>query len=133
MARLPFESVYRHGFVRAAVGIPLVRLGSPLYNADRTIALARRAHDARAALALFPELGLSGYSNEDLFHQNALLEATMAGLARLVDASRTLTPILIAGAPLRFEQKLFNCAVVIHRGRIRGITPKTYLPNYHEF
>jgi NAD+ synthase (glutamine-hydrolysing) len=133
MSELPFECPYRHGFVRAAVCIPSVRLGSPAANADRTIALARRAHDAHAALALFPELGLSAYSNEDLFHQDALIEATMSALARVVDASRGLTPILIVGAPLRVEHKLFNCAVVVHRGRILGVTPKTYLPTYREF
>jgi NAD+ synthase (glutamine-hydrolysing) len=130
---LPFESIYRHGFVRAAVCVPVVRLGNPLRNAERTIALARRADDAGAAFALFPELGLSGYSNEDLFHQDALLDAATAALARLVDASVTLTPIVVAGVPLRFDQKLFNCAVAVHRGRILGITPKTYLPNYREF
>ena len=133
MARLPFDSIYRHGFARAAVCIPHVRLGSPIANADRVIGLARRAHDARATLVLFPELSISGYSNEDLFHQDALLDATLAGLARVVDASRSLTPILIVGAPLRLEQKLFNCAIVVHRGRILGITPKMYLPNYREF
>jgi NAD+ synthase (glutamine-hydrolysing) len=133
MAHLPFDSIYRHGFARAAVCIPHVRLGSPIANADRVIGLARRAHDARATLALFPELSVSGYSNEDLFHQDALLDATLAGLARVVDASRSLTPILIVGAPLRLEQKLFNCAIVVHRGRILGITPKMYLPNYREF
>jgi NAD+ synthase (glutamine-hydrolysing) len=133
MSHLPFDSIYRHGFVRAAVCIPFVRLGNPLDNADRMIALARRAHDGRVAVVLFPELGLSGYSNEDLFHQDALLEAAMLGLGQVVEASRTLMPILIAGVPLRLEQKLFNCAVVIHGGRILGITPKTYLPNYREF
>ena len=133
MPQEPFDSIYRQGFFRAAVCIPFVRLGSPIANADRTIALAHRAHEANAGIALFPELGLSGYSNEDLFHQDALLEKAMEALARVVDASRTLTPILIAGLPLRLEQKLFNCAVVIHRGRILGITPKTYLPNYREF
>ena len=133
MTRPPFESIYRHGFVRTAVCIPFVRLGNPLQNADRTIALARRAHDAGALLAIFPELGLSGYSNEDLFHQDALLEAVVAGLSRIVDASRNLTPILAVGLPLRVDHALFNCAVVVHRGRILGATPKTYLPNYREF
>src|SRR5438045_1794699 len=123
MSRLPFDSIYRHGFARAAICIPHVRLGSPLANADRVIGLARRAHDARATLALFPELSISGYSNEDLFHQDALLEATLAALAQVVDASRSLTPILIVGAPLRIEQKLFNCASVVHGGRIIGISP----------
>ena len=130
---LPFESIYRHGFARAAVCIPFIRLGNALHNAERTIALARRAHDAEATLALFPELGLSGYSNEDLFHQDALLEMTLDSLAKVVAASRNLSPILIVGAPLRLEQKLFNCAIVIHGGSILGITPKTYLPNYREF
>jgi NAD+ synthase (glutamine-hydrolysing) len=133
MSRLPFESIYRHGFLRAAVCIPFVRLGNPPYNVDRTIALARRADDAHAALAVFPELGLSGYSNEDLFHQDALVESTLAGLARLVDASRDLAPIIVAGLPLKVEHRLFNCAVAIHRGRVLGATPKTYLPNYREF
>lgn len=133
MARLPFDSIYRHGFVRVAVGVPHVRLGNPDENATRTIALARRAHDAAAAIVLFPELGLSGYSNEDLFHQDALLDATRAALARVVEASRTLRPLLLVGAPLRVDQRLFNCAVAVHNGRLLGATPKTYLPNYREF
>src|SRR2546426_4431065 len=133
MGRPPFDSIYRHGFARVAVCIPLVRLGNPDDNAARTIALARRAHDARATMALFPELGLSAYSNEDLFHQDALLEATGAALGRVADASRTLGPLIIVGAPLRFEQKLFNCAIAIHRGKVLGVAPKTYLPNYREF
>lgn len=133
MSKVPFESIYRHGFARTAVCIPFVRLGDPAVNAERTIALARRAHEARAVIALFPELGLSGYSNEDLFHQDSLLEATGYALASVVDASRTLTPILVVGAPLRFAQKLFNCGVVVHRGRVLGIAPKSYLPNYREF
>lgn len=133
MERLPFESIYRHGFARIAVCIPWVRLGDPDANAARTIALAQRASEARAAVAVFPELGLSAYSNEDLFHQDALLEATRSALQHVVDATRTLAPLLIVGAPLKIEQKLFNCAVVLHRGRILGITPKTYLPNYREF
>ena len=86
-----------------------------------------------AAVALFPELGLSAYSNEDLFHQDALLEATLAALGDLVEESRDLTPVLLVGAPLRFDGQLFNCAVAVYRGRILGVTPKTYLPNYREF
>src|SRR5205085_6153199 len=81
----------------------------------------------------FPELGISAYSNEDLFHQEALLEATEIALAQLLQESQALVPILIVGAPLRFEGKLFNCGVVIYRGRVLGIVPKTYLPNYREF
>ena len=110
---MPFTSIYRHGFVRVALGVPFVRLGSPGWNARRTIELARRADAARAALVLFPELGLTGYSNEDLFHQDALLGAAEEALAEVVEASRALNPLLLVGAPLRVEQKLFNCAVAL--------------------
>jgi NAD+ synthase (glutamine-hydrolysing) len=129
----PFASIYRQGFARVAVCIPFVRLGNPTANADRTIALARRADEARAVVALFPELGLSGYANEDLFHQDTLLDATLAAVERVVEATTKLGAIVIVGAPLRLDQKLFNCAIAIHRGRVLGVTPKTYLPNYREF
>ncbi len=131
--RPPFESIYRHGFLRVAVCVPSIRLGNPGQNAARTIELARRADASHAAIALFPELGLTGYSNEDLFHQDALLEGAEAALAQVADASRALNSLIVVGAPLRLEQKLFNCAVAIHRGRTLGVTPKTYLPNYREF
>lgn len=129
----PFYSVYSHGFIRAAVCVPFVRVADPAYNVERTLGLARRASDLQAAVALFPELGVSAYTNEDLFHQDALLEAVTAALERLIQASRELTPVLLVGAPLRFEGKLFNCALIIYRGQVLGITPKTYLPNYREF
>ena len=128
-----FNSIYAHGFIRAAVCVPSLRVADPLFNLERTLALARQASEARAAVALFPELGLSAYTNEDLFHQDALLEAAEAAVGQLVKESRELTPVLIVGAPLRFEAKLFNCAVILHRGRVLGLAPKTYLPNYREF
>ncbi|MCX7789256.1 MAG: NAD(+) synthase, partial [Chloroflexaceae bacterium] len=130
---LPFLNLYRHGFARVAVAVPAVRVADPAFNAERTIALARRAHDAGAAVALFPELGLSAYTNEDLFHQAALLEATLAALGQVTAASAGLRPLLLVGAPLRVEGKLFNCAVAIHAGRVLGVIPKSYLPNYREF
>jgi NAD+ synthase (glutamine-hydrolysing) len=128
-----FNSIYSHGFIRAAVCIPAVRVAEPRYNAEHTIDLARRASDLKATVAVFPELGLSAYSNEDLFHQDALLDAAVSAVHEVVKASRELCPIVVVGAPLRLEGKLFNCAVAIYRGRILGITPKTYLPNYREF
>ena len=131
--RQPFNSIYSHGFVRVAVCIPFVKVADPVYNTGQTIGLARQASDRQAALALFPELGISAYSNDDLFQQDALLDATVASLANLVRESRDLNPVLLVGAPLRFEGKLFNCAVVIYRGSILGLIPKTYLPNYREF
>ncbi|HEU4324376.1 MAG TPA: NAD(+) synthase [Roseiflexaceae bacterium] len=131
--RPPFLSIYRHGLVRAAVCVPFVRVADPAYNVERTIGLARRASEAHAAIALFPELGISAYSNDDLFHQDALLDAVEAALGQLVAASAELTPVLLVGAPLRADGRLFNCAVVIYRGRILGVVPKSHLPNYREF
>ncbi|MEO7715479.1 MAG: NAD(+) synthase [Capsulimonas sp.] len=128
-----FHSIYSHGFIRAAVCIPNVRVADPVYNAEHTLGLARRASELNAAVALFPEMGLSAYSNDDLFHQDALLDATIVAVGKVVEESKTLTPVLLVGAPLRFEGKLFNCAVVIYRGAILGIVPKSYLPNYREF
>jgi len=128
-----FNSIYSHGFIRAAVCIPSLRVADPVFNAERTLELAQTASKSNVAVALFPELGISAYSNEDLFHQDALLEATKESVATLVKASEALMPLLIVGAPLQFDAKLFNCAVIIYRGRVLGLVPKTYLPNYREF
>lgn len=133
MLRQPFNSIYAHGFVRAAVGVPEVKVADPVFNVERTLGLAKKAANHNATVALFPELGISAYSNEDLFHQDALLESVRDGLARLLKESRSLNLILIVGAPLRFDGRLFNCAVVMHRGKILGLVPKTYLPNYREY
>jgi NAD+ synthase (glutamine-hydrolysing) len=131
--RAPFHSIYSHGFVRAAVCIPAVRVADPAFNVEHTLAMAREASDAKAAVALFPELGLSAYTCEDLFQQDALLDAVDEALGRLVLESTDLTPLLLVGAPLRFEGHVYNCAVVVYRGEILGVVPKSYLPNYREF
>ncbi len=129
----PFHSIYSHGFIRTTVCIPKLKVGDPAYNLEQTLLLARRASGIHAAVALFPELGLSAYSAEDLFHQDALLDAAEEAVQGVVQESRDLSPVLLVGAPLRFEEKLFNCAVVIYRGNVLGVVPKTYLPNYREF
>ncbi len=129
----PFNSIYSHGFIRATVAIPFVRVSDPEFNVQRILHLAEQASGVQAAITLFPELGISSYSNDDLFHQDALLDATLSALASVVQASRDLSPVLLIGAPLRFEEKLFNCAVVIYHGEVLGIVPKTYIPNYREF
>jgi NAD+ synthase (glutamine-hydrolysing) len=131
--REQFNSIYAHGFIRAAVCIPSLRVADPDFNVERTLGLAREASQAEVAVALFPELGIAAYSNEDLFHQDALLEATKTALKKLAAESESLSPVLIVGAPLRFDAKLFNCAVIIYRGRVLGLVPKSYLPNYREF
>ncbi len=129
----PFDSIYRHGFIRAAIATPRVEVASPGHNARQTLALARQAAESHAVLAVFPELGLSAYSNEDLFQQDALQDASLLALESIVLASRKLALLLAVGLPLSADGRLFNCAVLVHRGRILGVVPKTYLPNYREF
>ncbi len=129
----PFRSLYSHGFARVAAGVPHMRIGEPAFNAERTLALARQASADQAALAVFPELGLSGYSIDDLLHQGALLDGVVEAVGRIAEESAELMPVLLVGAPLRCEHGLFNCAVVIHRGRVLGVVPKSYLPEYREY
>ncbi|HEV7814330.1 MAG TPA: NAD(+) synthase [Janthinobacterium sp.] len=128
-----FFNLYSHDFARVAVAIPRCRVADPDFNAAETIALAREAEKGGAVLAAFPELGLSAYSCEDLFHQRALLDACEAALRQVVEASATLSLAMVVGAPLRVGHQLFNCAFVVAGGRIHGIVPKSYLPNYSEF
>ncbi|MFS8934979.1 Glutamine-dependent NAD(+) synthetase [Cupriavidus taiwanensis] len=128
-----FFNLYSHGFARVAVGVPVCRVADPAFNANETIALATQAAQRGAVLVAFPELGLSAYTCDDLFHQRALLDACQAALATIVEASRKLPAAMVVGMPLRVEHQLFNCAVVVARGRIQGVVPKTYLPNYWEF
>jgi NAD+ synthase (glutamine-hydrolysing) len=131
--KAPFDSIYTHGFVRVAVGTPCVQVADPRTNVRRTIELARRADSSKAILALFPELGLAAYSNDDLVQQDALLEGVEQAVDELIEASRSLSTILLGGAPLRSEGRLFNCALVVYRGQLLGVVPKTYLPSYREF
>lgn len=128
-----FDNLYSHDFARLAVGVPLCRVADPAFNAEQTIALLKQAAGEGAAVVAFPELGLSAYSCDDLFHQRALLDGCEAALAAVLAATVDLPTVAIVGLPLRVEQRLFNCAVVLLRGRILGVVPKTYLPNYGEF
>ncbi len=128
-----FLSIYHQGMIRTAVGIPLLKVADPAYNSEQIMNLASQASEGSASLVVFPELGLSAYSNEDLFHQEALLKEVILQIEHIKNNSRQFSPVLLIGAPLRFSGALYNCAVVIYRGEILGIIPKTYLPNYREF
>src|SRR5215469_3547597 len=119
--------------VRLAAAVPRARVGDPAANAAEILKLARQADAASAAIVVFPELSLSAYAIDDLLHQEALLGAVETEIARLADASKDLFPVLVVGAPLRSRGRLFNTAVVIHRGEILGVVPKAFLPNYREF
>src|SRR5262249_25763324 len=129
----PFGSLYRHGFLRVAAAVPRLRPAEPGFNAQQTLELARQASDVRAAPGSFPELGLSAYTDEDLFHQRALSDASAAALELIVGESARLRPVIVVGAPLWIEGGLFNTAVVVHRGRVLGVVPKSYLPEYREY
>ncbi|MEV0761135.1 NAD(+) synthase [Nocardia sp. NPDC050435] len=131
--QVPFESLYRHGFARVAVAVPRVRVADPAYNVAQTLELARRAADAGAVLTVFPELGLSAYTADDLFHQDALDDAVELALRRLVAESMRIDTVLVVGAPVRTQGRLFNCAIAVSKGRVLGVAPKSYLPNYREF
>ena len=128
-----FFNLYNHDFVRVAVGIPAVRVADPAFNASETIALMKQAADRKALLALFPELGLSAYTCDDLFQQRALLDSVEDALGEILVASRELNLVGVVGMPVRIDHLLFNCAVVVCRGAILGAVPKTFLPNYREF
>jgi NAD+ synthase (glutamine-hydrolysing) len=128
-----FFNLYAHGFARVALATPPVRIGEPMANAAATLALMRQAAKKKAVVAVFPELGLSAYSCEDLFHQQALLRASEAALAWLLARSGELPLAAFVGLPLVVDGLLYNCAALICRGRLLGLVPKTYLPNYREF
>lgn len=128
-----FFDLYRQGFVRATVAVPVVRVANPEANAAETARLLEEAASSGTCIVAFPELGLTGYSCEDLFHQQALLDQSMKALQGLVEATRAYPLLAVFGAPLLIDGALFNCAVAACRGRIVGVVPKTYLPNYREF
>jgi NAD+ synthase (glutamine-hydrolysing) len=128
-----FFSHQRQGFVRVAACTPRICVGDPQSNGEETLALMREGETRHADLMLFPELGISAYAIDDLLLQDALLDGVEAALAKLVEASRSLRPVFIVGAPIRRNGRLYNCGVVISRGKILGVTPKSFLPNYREY
>jgi NAD+ synthase (glutamine-hydrolysing) len=130
---MDFYSAYRQGFVRVAACTHHTSIADPVANAESVLRVARACHDDSVALAVFPELTLSGYSIEDILLQDALLDAVEDALLDVVVASAELMPVLVFGAPLRYQHRIYNTAVVIHRGRVLGVVPKSYLPTYREF
>ncbi len=128
-----FFSPYRHEFVRLGVCVPQVAVAEPAKNGDQVLDLLTKGDKAGVALMVFPELGLSAYAIDDLLFQDAVFDAVVGQIARLITASKKLNPVFVVGAPLRWRGSLYNCGVAIHRGRLLGIVPKVFLPNYREF
>ena len=130
---MSFHSLYRQGFARVAACTTPCRLADPSANSAAILEVARRCDAQGVALAVFPELALSGYAIGDLLQQDSLLDAVAAATSSIVDASAEFSPMLLVGAPVQRAGRLYNAALVVHRGRLLGVVPKSYLPNYREF
>ncbi|MDO5720048.1 MAG: NAD(+) synthase [Actinomycetaceae bacterium] len=128
-----FDSLYDQGFARVCSATLEVTLADPMTNAQRVIAASQQASAEGAALVVFPELSLTGYSLDDLFTQDVLFDAVDDAVAYIRDESAELLPVIAVGAPVRSHTRTFNCVIVIHRGKILGVKPKQYVPNYREF
>ncbi|HTW18080.1 MAG TPA: NAD(+) synthase [Nocardioides sp.] len=128
-----FFSAYAHGYARVAAVTMPITVADPAANVRTVLDQARACHEEGVAVAVFPELCLSGYALDDLFLQDPLLDAVQVALAELVEASADLTTVLVVGAPLVHGNRVLNAAVVVHAGRILGVAPKSYLPTYREF
>src|SRR5438270_8312210 len=123
-----------HGLLRIAAGVPKIRVGDCTHNAAQILALLKQAQAVGVEVAVFPEMGLTGYTCGDLFHQTILLRAALAALDRLAGrAARVFRGLAVVGLPVVVDDQVFNCAAVLHRGRVLGLIPKSYLPNYKEF
>ncbi|SFC67410.1 NAD+ synthase (glutamine-hydrolysing) [Nocardioides terrae] len=130
---MDFYSAYAHGFARvAAVTVPIA-VGDPATNAATVIDQVRECHEEGVAVAVFPELCLSGYAIDDLFLQDTLLGAVETALVRIVAETASLLPVVVVGAPIVYGNRVLNAAVVINRGEILGVVPKSNLPTYREF
>jgi NAD+ synthase (glutamine-hydrolysing) len=130
---MSFRSLYRHGFARVAACTTRTALADPATNAQTILRMAQNCDRQAVAVAVFPELGLSGYAISDLLQQTTLLETVETAIGTIVAASTDLMPLLLVGAPLRHNGALYNCALAIHRGALLGVVPKIHLPNYREF
>ena len=129
----PFHAIHTHGLIRVAAATPMASVGDTAANAEATIALAREADERGVDLVVFPELNLTSYAIDDLHLQTAQHHATEAAIAAVAKASAGLRPVLLVGAALPRNGRLYNCAVVIAQGKILGVVPKTFLPNYREY
>jgi NAD+ synthase (glutamine-hydrolysing) len=132
-SRAPFEAIHRHGFVRVSAASPMGSSGDVTFNVEQALALAHQAQQKNCDLVVYPELNLSSYSVDDLFMQEAFLDAVEAGIARFCAETAALSPVFVVGAPLRRNGRLYNCALAVSRGRILGVVPKSFLPNYREY
>ena len=129
----PFFDLHTHGFVRVATSTPQVRTADIAFNARGIIEEAERAAARNVDVLLYPELSLSSYAMDDLHLQAAILDAVDAEIAHIVEVSKSIPTVLVIGAPLRRNGRIYNCALAICRGAVLGVVPKSFLPNYREY
>lgn len=122
-----------YGFVKVASATPKIKVANPRFNAEQIVNLAWDADEKRAALIVFPELSLTGYTCNDLFNQKTLLDESLDALNYLAFKTKHISTAILVGLPLSIDRKLYNCAVVLQQGKVLGVVPKMYLPNYKEF
>ena len=123
----------RDGFIKVAAGTPNIRVADCDYNAGQIIALMKEAAAQGVKVLALPELCVTGYTCGDLFLQDTLLDGAERALERILKETKELDVLTAVGMPVLHENKLYNCAAVIHKEKILGLVPKTYLPNYSEF
>ena len=123
----------KYGFIKVAAAVPAVKVADVEYNVQQIESLIAQAEGKGVEMIVFPELCITGYSCQDLFREQLLLDKAEEGLMLLLDFTRKLDVISVVGLPVVANGLLYNCAAVIQRGSILGIVPKTYLPNYGEF
>ena len=121
------------GFIKIAAVSPAVTVGNVEKNCNEIINMLEKARNQRVQIAVFPELSLCGYTCGDLFHQKALIDACYSGIMKICEYSKAFNGYIAVGSPIKYNGKLYNCAVMINNGKVLGIVPKKYIPNYNEY
>ncbi|MEJ5283888.1 MAG: NAD(+) synthase [Brevinematia bacterium] len=125
--------MFKYGFVRIACAVPTIKIADPLHNVEEHLKLIKKADENKSDIILFPELSITSYSCGDIFHNTNLKEKTLLAVKKLLDDTTDIKTLIVFGAPVVFKNKLYNTAIVSQNGKILGIIPKSYIPNYGEF
>ncbi|SHI21579.1 NH(3)-dependent NAD(+) synthetase [Sporobacter termitidis DSM 10068] len=123
----------KYGYLRVAAAVPRVTVGNAAHNAREIVGLVKKGAEEHIKVMAFPELSVTGYTCSDLFHQRSLLNGAAAALRTILDETADVDMLVAVGMPVEADNQLFNCAVVLHAGKILGAVPKTFIPNYNEF
>lgn len=123
----------KDGFIKVAACTPEIQVADVDFNVDKIISQLEKCREESVKVAVFPELCITGYTCQDLFFQNALLDKAMDGVVKIAKTTADSDMLVAVGVPVRANGKLYNCAAVIQDGEVRAFVPKTHLPNYNEF